>query len=127
MSNDTKKYGKLSQREHILLRPDTYVGSNELSSEELWVYNEEKIEKKLIKYNPALLKIFDEALVNASDASVNDKTCNYIKVEYNKEEGYISVENNGNDGIPVEAHHEHKTLVPSMIFGELLTSSNFDV
>ena len=126
MSNDTKKYGKLSQREHILLRPDTYVGSNELTMEELWVYNGEKIEKKLIKYNPALLKIFDEALVNASDASVNDKTCDYIKVEYNKEDGYISVENNGNNSIPVEAHHEHKTLVPSMIFGELLTSSNFN-
>lgn len=128
MSDDTKKYGKLSQREHILLRPDTYVGSNELSSEELWVYDEkeEKIVKKVIKYNPALLKIFDEALVNASDASVNDKTCDCIKVEYNKEEGYISVENNGDNGIPVEAHHEHKTLVPSMIFGELLTSSNFD-
>ena len=45
MSNDTKKYGKLSQREHILLRPDTYVGSNELTMEELWVYNGEKIEK----------------------------------------------------------------------------------
>ena len=128
MSNDTKKYGKLSQREHILLRPDTYVGSNELSTEDLWIYdnNEEKIVKKLIKYNPALLKIFDEALVNASDASVNDKTCDYIKVEYNKEEGFISVENNGDNSIPVEAHHEHKTLVPSMIFGELLTSSNFD-
>jgi len=126
MSNDTKKYGKLSQREHILLRPDTYVGSNELSTEELWVYDEDKIIKKLIKYNPALLKIFDEALVNASDASVNDKTCDYLKVEYNKEEGYISVENNGDNSIPVEAHHEHKTLVPSMIFGELLTSSNFD-
>ena len=128
MSNDTKKYGKLSQREHILLRPDTYVGSNELSTEELWVYDEEqeKIIKNTIKYNPALLKIFDEALVNASDASVNDKTCDYIKVEYNKEEGYISIENNGDNGIPVEAHHEHKTLVPSMIFGELLTSSNFD-
>ena len=91
MSNDTKKYGKLSQREHILLRPDTYVGSNELSSEELWVFNEKeaKIVKKTIKYNPALLKIFDEALVNASDASVNDKTCDYIKIEYNKLKYFI--------------------------------------
>ena len=42
MSNDTKKYGKLSQREHILLRPDTYVGSNELSQEDLWVYDDEQ-------------------------------------------------------------------------------------
>jgi DNA topoisomerase II len=128
MSSDAKKYNKLSQRDHILLRPDTYVGSNEITTEDLWVYDEEqnKIIKKSIKYNPALLKIFDEALVNASDASVNDKTCDYIKVEYNKEEGYISVENNGDNGIPIEIHPDHKTLVPSMIFGELLTSSNYD-
>ena len=128
MSSDAKKYTKLSQREHILVRPDTYVGSNEITTEELWIYQEDKnkIEKKLIKYNPALLKIFDEALVNASDAAVNDKTCDYIKVEYNKELGYISIENNGENSIPVEVHPDHKVLVPSMIFGELLTSSNYD-
>jgi len=128
MSSDAKKYTKLSQREHILVRPDTYVGSNEITTEELWNYQEDKnkIEKKSIKYNPALLKIFDEALVNASDAAVNDKTCDYIKVEYNKELGYISIENNGENSIPVEVHPDHKVLVPSMIFGELLTSSNYD-
>jgi DNA topoisomerase-2 len=128
MSSDAKKYTKLSQREHILVRPDTYVGSNEITTEELWIYQEDKnkIEKKSIKYNPALLKIFDEALVNASDAAVNDKTCDYIKVEYNKELGYISIENNGENSIPVEVHPDHKVLVPSMIFGELLTSSNYD-
>jgi DNA gyrase/topoisomerase IV subunit B len=132
------KYNKVSAREHVLIRPDTYVGSNEVTNEDLWIYDENKIIKKNIKYNPAFLKIFDEALVNASDAHVNeyqlhlqdphlhDKYCNTIKVEYNKEEGYISVWNNAGDGIPVEEHPEHKTLVPSMIFGELLTSSNYD-
>jgi DNA gyrase/topoisomerase IV subunit B len=128
MSNDTKKYVKLTQREHILARPDSYVGSNELTSEELWVYEEDKnkIEKKSIKFNPALLKIYDEAIVNASDAAINDKTCDYIKVVYNREDGYISVENNGEDSVPIEMHPEYKILVPSMIFGELLTSSNYD-
>ena len=128
MSNDTKKYNKLSQREHILLRPDTYIGNNEISSDELWVYDDEKnkIIKKMIQFNSGFLKIFDEALVNSSDFSQTEKTCDYIKVEYNKEQGFISIENNGDNGIPVEAHHEHKTLVPTMIFGELLTSSNYD-
>jgi DNA topoisomerase-2 len=128
MSKDSLKYTKLTQREHILLRPDTYVGSNELSTEELWVYDDEinKIVKKSILYNPALFKIFDEVLVNSADASNNDKTINSIKVEYNKEEGYISVENNGDNGIPVEIHPEHKIYTPSLIFGELLTSSNYD-
>jgi DNA gyrase/topoisomerase IV subunit B len=128
MSMNANKYNKVTAREHILIRPDTYVGSNELTNEDLWIYDENKnnIIKKNIKYNPAFLKIFDEALVNASDAHVNDKYCNTIKVAYNKEEGYISIWNNAGDGIPIEEHSEYKTLVPSMIFGELLTSSNYD-
>ena len=34
-----------------------------------------------------------------------------IKVEYNAEEGYISVWNNGDKGIPVEEHPEHKPKI----------------
>jgi DNA topoisomerase-2 len=128
MSKDTFKFDKKTPREHVLLRPDTYIGSIELNEEEHWIYNEEKklMEKKNININPGFLKIFDEIIVNAADASKNDKTCDTIKVEYNKTEGYISVWNNGDIGIPVEIHPEHKTYIPTMIFGELLTGSNFD-
>ena len=45
------------------------------------------MKRKEIKFTPGFLKIFDEILVNAADASQNDKTCDTIKVEYNKEEG----------------------------------------
>ena len=125
MSSKAKQYQKKTPREHVLLRPDTYIGDIEETVEEMWVSDGDKIIKKKIKYVPGFLKTFDELLVNSRDASVNDKTCNTIKVEYNIEEGFISVWNNGQDGIPVEEHPEHKTLVPSMIFGELLTSSNY--
>ena len=50
---------------------------------------------------------------------------NLIKVEINIENGYISVWNNGK-GIPIEIHKEHKCYVPELIFGQLLTSSNYD-
>jgi len=128
MSKDSSKYDKLTQREHVLVRSDTYVGSIECTDEDHWIYDEEKnkIKKKTIKFTPGFLKIFDEVLVNAADASQNDKSCDTVKVEYNKEEGYISVWNNGDAGIPIEEHEKHKTLIPSMIFGELLTGSNFD-
>ena len=128
MSKDSSKYDKLTQREHVLVRSDTYVGSIECTEEDHWIFDEEKnkIKKKNIKFTPGFLKIFDEVLVNAADASQNDKTCDTVKVEYNKEEGYISVWNNGDAGIPIEEHEKHKTLIPSMIFGELLTGSNFD-
>ncbi len=37
----------------------------------------------------------------------------------------ISVWNNG-DGVPVEMHKEEKVYVPELIFGHLLTSSNYN-
>jgi DNA topoisomerase-2 len=121
-------YEKLTPREHVLARPDMYIGSIEIINEIMDVYdkNENKIISKTIKYNPGLFKCFDELLVNARDATINDKTCDTIKVEINTEEKYIKFYNNGNKCIPVEEHPKFKTLVPSMIFGELLTSSNYD-
>ena len=124
--SDTLKYDKKTPREHVLIRPDTYVGDTEPTIEPLYVINEDKIIKENINFTPGFLKIVDELLVNARDASVNDKSCDTIKVEYNIEEGYISVWNNGDKGIPIEEHPEHKMLVPTMIFGELLTSSNYN-
>ena len=132
--SDAEKYNKIGQVEHILLRPDTYIGDVEQTTELMWVYNKEsqdnddmvKIIKDTVTYTPGFRKVFDELLVNARDASENDPTCDTIKVNYNMDEGYISVYNNGDIGIPVEEHPVHKILVPTMIFGELLTSSNYD-
>lgn len=44
---------------------------------------------------------------------------------FNRENNTISVWNNGH-GIPVVVHKEEKMYVPTMIFGHLLTSSNYD-
>ena len=84
MSSQASKYEKMTQREHVLARPDTYIGDIEPTKEKMWIYDQEKIVKEEIIFTPAFLKIFDEVLVNARDASVNDKTCDTIKVEYNK-------------------------------------------
>ena len=61
-----KIYQKKTQLEHILLRPDTYVGSMERLEQEMWVWDfpTEKMIKKEIKYVPGLFKIFDEIIVN---------------------------------------------------------------
>lgn len=49
-----KIYQKKSQLEHILLRPDSYIGSVEKSTELMWVYDKEKdaIVQKQITYVP---------------------------------------------------------------------------
>jgi DNA topoisomerase-2 len=48
-----------------------------------------------------------------------------IKVEIDQENNSISVWNNGR-GIPVEIHKTEGIYVPELIFGHLLTSSNYD-
>lgn len=122
-----KTYQKKSQLEHILLRPDTYIGSVEKVSELMWVYDSEtdSMVQKQIEYVPGLYKIFDEILVNAADNKQRDKKMDCIKVDINPEENIISVWNNG-QGIPVAMHKDEKMYVPTMIFGHLLTSSNYN-
>lgn len=120
-------YQKKTPIEHILLRPDTYIGDVKIQKEMMWVYCSQtnKIIEKEINYSPGLYKIFDEIIVNAGDRVQEDKTCNIIKVTINSDTNTISVWNNG-VGVPVKMHQEHNLYVPSLIFGELLTGSNYD-
>lgn len=92
----------------------------------MWVYEEEQgMVKREATYVPGLYKIFDEILVNAADNKQRDPRMDTIKVDIKPEEGLISIMNNGK-GIPVEMHKEEKMYVPTMIFGHLLTGSNFN-
>lgn len=50
---------------------------------------------------------------------------NVIKININKEQNMIKIYNNGK-GIPVVEHKDEKVYVPTLIFGHLLTSSNYD-
>jgi DNA topoisomerase-2 len=131
-------YQKLDQREHVLKRPDSYVGSVESIRTDMWVYKDEinfetgestgqgQLEPQKIEYVPALFKIFDEILVNAADNKTRDpENMTWIKVEINQAQGMISVANNGK-GIPIRMHQKEKIFVPELIFGNLLTSDNYN-
>jgi DNA topoisomerase-2 len=48
-----------------------------------------------------------------------------IRVTISADENLISIENNGRD-IPITIHKEEKIYVPELIFGHLLTSSNYN-
>ncbi|WWC62083.1 uncharacterized protein I303_104673 [Kwoniella dejecticola CBS 10117] len=120
-------YQKLSQREHVLKRPDTYIGSVEAISQKMWVFDEETkgMIYRDITFVPGFLKIFDEILVNAADNKINDASMDSIKVTIDREKSTISVYNNGK-GIPVEMHKKEGVMIPELIFGHLLAGSNFD-
>nr|NVI79299.1 topoisomerase 2 [Cucujiformia] len=63
--------------------------------------------------------------VNAADNKQRDPKMDCIKIEINADANTISVYNNGR-GIPVVMHKEENMFVPTMIFGHLLTSSNYN-
>lgn len=120
----SKKYQKKTHLEHIMERPDTYVGSIRAIQDRMWVIGEDgKMQERDISYVPGLLKIFDEILVNAADNKQRDPNMRKIKVNISADR--IMVENDG-AGIPVELHAEHKRYIPQMVFGELLTGDNYD-
>jgi DNA topoisomerase-2 len=120
-------YKKLDQRQHVLERPGMYIGDTKKNTEELWVFDtdQNKMIKKFVEYSPGFIKIFDEILTNATDHTVRDSTVTSIKVDYDTTTGEITVWNNGK-GIPIVEHKEHKMYVPELIFGYLLSGSNYD-
>jgi hypothetical protein len=65
-------YQKKTQREHILLRPDQYIGSMQRSSSNQWILqspnlSDPKIVARELSVIPGLFHLFDEILVNAAD------------------------------------------------------------
>jgi DNA topoisomerase-2 len=133
-----EKYKKHELRSHIYSLPDTYIGSIEPASIETYVYNDtnKKMEKRELLYIQGLYKIYDEIIVNAIDQSMRLKTetengrtdikpLKTIRITIDRETGFIEVMNDG-DGIDVEMHPTYKVLIPELIFGELLTSTNYN-
>jgi DNA topoisomerase-2 len=119
-------YKKLDQIEHALQRPDMYIGAAKIITQKMWVYDEGVgMNYRKINYVPGLYKIFDEILVNAADNKQRDSNMQYITVTLDRDNNQITIENDG-EGIPVVVHETEQMYVPELIFGHLLTGSNFD-
>lgn len=132
------KYRKHDLRSHIYELPDTWAGSSDPTTVETFVYDEteKKMVKKALTYVPALYKCFDEIAVNATDqterlkqeatAGKDDvRPVRNIKFVIDRNTGYIEVYNDG-DGIDIETHPTYGVNIPTLIFGQLLTSANYD-
>lgn len=123
-------YRKQTHREHILSLPDTYIGSIENNEEEVYLHNEDgSFELQKIQLNPGFFKLIDELIVNAHDHVVRlnqRKSENPVKhINIHCDGKVFEIENDG-ESIDVAKHPDHDIYVPQMIFGELLTSTNYD-
>ena len=150
-SEDLNKYQKMTDREHILKKPDTYIGTIERAETTEYVMDPTPatdatattaapaapaLTRRNITYIPGLYKLFDEGMVNMRDHVVRQAQAvadgkpdalpvTTLEVEIDPSDGTIHMTNDGN-GIDVAQHPEHKLWVPEMIFGHLRTSTNYD-
>lgn len=135
------QYEQMDQITHIHERSDMYVGATtrQLERDEYVVRvvakpenqadNPKIIKKDQIRYSPALLRIFVEALSNAIDnvwrSSEANKPCTKIKIDLDPATGRTTIWNDGLP-IPIETHEKSGLMNPELIFGHLLTSSNYN-
>ena len=151
-TKDLAKYQKMTDIEHILKKPDTYIGTIEPTETMDYVMDvaphhvddaagaagafAPALTRRNIKYIPGLYKLFDEGMVNMRDHVVRQAQANAdgkpdalpvttLEVEIDPADGTIHMTNDGN-GIDVAQHPEHKLWIPEMIFGHLRTSTNYD-
>lgn len=117
------KYKVLDQISHILLRPNTYVGSNKPHTSKKWIIEDNKMVQKNITYVPSFLKIFDEIVTNSVDESKREGS-DLTMIKINIKDNLITIWDNG--GIPVVIHKDHNMYLPEVIFGNLLSGSNYD-
>lgn len=170
------KIQKLSPLEHVLKRPDSYVGSIETTRQPMWVAErtgtsgaaaaadpvdmvEEvpssidstaasssssslfRLVRREVSFNAAVIKIGDELIVNAYDHA--RRTAGFrgamkltqIDVKMNPvgavdpvtgdELPMLEIANNG-QGIAIEKHDKYNAFHHQLVFGELMTGTNFD-
>ena len=129
------KIKQISQREHIM-RKSMWSGSKTKQKNNLFLYNddEKNIRIRELSYSPALYKIIDEVIVNASDHYVElnknggDDMVTRIDIKFDKETGEIACKNDG-AGIPTE---KIKTVdgrsihTPQMVASEFQSGGNLD-
>ena len=124
-------YQRKTHREHILDLPDTYVGSIVTGPEEVFVRDGDNFKFATIAFNPGFYKLVDELLVNAHDHVIRLRQKNSetpvksIEVYVVGDGTMLTIRNDG-EPIDVAQHPEHKVWIPQMIFGELLTSTNYN-
>lgn len=111
---------RLSDVDHVLLRPDTYGGSlHPVEWENTYVSTSGGHNLEVI---PMMYKMFDECLVNARDNISRGKT---TQIDVNIDLNGFKVYNNGKT-IPITKNKEEKMWNPTLAFGYLRTSNNYD-
>lgn len=128
---DTTDYSNIKPVEHVLLKPNTYVGSIRREKVEEFMFLNEDETKRIIKEQhdipEGVRRVFIEALSNAGDNVIRSR-------ERGFDEKYIDVEmtdktikvTNFGCPIPVKKDETMGKYVPDYLFTDMFSSSNYN-
>lgn len=126
MIPDVNDFNQMSEIEHVLYRPDMWMGNIKIIDFPFWfMKNDLSLEKKNVQQSRSIFHIFSEMITNASDNSARSRIAKYpiglIKVHV--KDDIVTIVNNGVP-IPVEKNKDG-IYVPEMVFGHFRTGINF--
>lgn len=119
------KMKTLTSVEHILVRPNLWIGSVSPSEKETWVLNEDDtISFKKISYTEGLLKICNEVIDNSVDVGIKTNWEKSTKIDITIKKDTFTCEDNGT-GIPVEKN-ETGEWIPVIATCVPMSGTNFE-
>ncbi len=114
----------LSDRNHVLARPEMYVGNTGWENRTTHLYDEDgNIHFATLQLVPALEKIVEEVIANGVDEHIKGRAT-YIDVKLQSDNQAITIRDNG-AGIPMGKHPEAGIPTPEVVLTQLRSGSNF--
>lgn len=114
----------LSDREHVRLRTQVYLGNTKLTSYIIPLFRGDKFITKEVEFIPAVFKAIGEIIDNSMDEFAHINIPNKkLEIEADPVAGKYTISDNGR-GVPIDKHDVGK-FTPEVVFGQLRSGRNF--
>ena len=127
MSLSVDEFQNLTETEHILKRYGMFIGQIERRSRTASVFRDGRIFEDRVQTSNGQIHMFLEILGNAADNVQRSKEAGVDpgKIQIDIDGDFVCVHNEGL-AIPIDKKEGSKEYIPTTIFGNLRTSSNYD-
>lgn len=114
----------LTDREHVRLRTQIYLGNMHATSYNIPIFLEDKFVIENVEFVPAVYKAVGEIIDNSIDEFAQiDQKGNLLKIVADPINGCYTISDNGR-GIPIDKHESGK-FTPEVALGSLRAGRNF--
>lgn len=115
----------LSDREHVRLRTQVYLGNTHSAEYLIPDLTSEKFKIRQVEFIPAVYKAVGEIIDNSLDEFAQIKSkIKLLKIDADPKKGEYTISDNGR-GVPIDKHVTGKPT-PEVVFGQLRSGRNFN-